>query len=307
MKIVIFTSALLATALLLASCGKETLTNKEIPAHTQTAKGRNIQAPPSPIVDESIEIVEAAYKSLGLAPLNIDKDNLPPIPKPWRFNVYPLDKELDDLLERIREIDKSMGPGMSGSPGYFKITNRIFWAYAKPIGIILGQVISVAGVNKDNYYYERNYKGKDYLPLTFAFEPREQYIDADDSNKRDVNPLRDSLNRIHPAIPSPKVGLPPFTPTPYDLRKMVVASGGMDISPLFCIRYENYKEAARLGDFSKAVYSDARISEMTLGDLDWIYGGFFHLFPLTTDYPNFTLICIMKDGTIFKRDLHHPL
>lgn len=312
MKAIRLALALSATALLLASCGKETPIQVEEPKLTEKTEPIKAEEPKKPvkppIVDKSAEVVENAYKSLNLVPLEIDKDNLnlPPTPDAKEYYVYPLDKAYDDFEERTREWGKGLGPDAMGYPGYVKSGYLIIPAYAKPNGFTLGEVTNPWEINRDRNLYSRNYGRYNYLAITFAFESSEQYAE-----RRGLNISRpalfDSLNRVHQArVPSQRRGLQPYAPMPYDLRKLVVAYNGVDISPLFAIRYDDYREAARLGDFSKAVPAVARVSKMTMKDLDWLYGGFIRLYSLTEDYPRFTLIGIMKDGTIFKRDLSYP-
>lgn len=65
------------------------------------------------------------------------------------------------------------------------------------------------------------------------------------------------------------------------------------------------KEVVRTGWYSKWRYLDVRVSEVNMDVLDWIADSRFDIYPLTKDYPRFTVIFILKNGSIIKREVEH--
>ncbi|MDO4692350.1 MAG: hypothetical protein Q4A64_05720 [Porphyromonadaceae bacterium] len=282
----------------LASCDKDAPTSinqkqqKEETVNPQSKEDKSTQghgadagqkAKPTTQKEEPKSRVERAYESLGLKKLEIDSLNLPTMPKKatnrptvGRDSLWRKRKAwLEDYHKRHGEY-----PMISPS----NVSAYMIWAYAIPDWITIGdsgQHLSM--VNDDEPNYKEVYKKETFLPLTLGFKRQGWCSELSESNR--LKQTFDSLCRLH-HIKLGKESMQPHTPTPYNLRRMVIAHNGLDISPLFSIRYSDYREVATTDDYTRVNVVDKRVSEVTTNELDWLYGGFFWLKPLTNQYPN---------------------
>ncbi|MDO4707049.1 MAG: hypothetical protein Q4A61_01330 [Porphyromonadaceae bacterium] len=250
-----------------------------------------------------------ALESLGLKPLEIDATALPPLPEADdpsdNIGLDAAYLRWDEFYKRINANQDPNNPLIGADEGWRKTSKYIIWGYGRPTGIVLGRRTLISDMNTDTPMKYRNWHDKPYIPLTLKYG-EEQFLDEYYTYRNDrIAGLRfDSLTRLHGVVPG-NWALHQSTPMPYDLRHMRIAHNGVDISPLFSIRYQDYKEVTRTRDYSKWYWRDVRVSDVGMDVLDWLFDGYFHIYPLTKDYPRFTIIFILEDGTILSREVEH--
>lgn len=255
---------------------------------------------------------ERALQSLGLKRLEIDATALPPLPEAAdpSGNVG-----LDTAYLRWERFWANVKPDsedpenmpLGGDEGWRKTSDYIIWGYGRPEGILVGERTLLFDMGSDASD-ARAWLGKPYIPLTLKYDRAQRFPNENSfySDGRDAGHRFDSLTRLHGVRPG-NTALHQSTPMPYDLRFMRIAHNGVDISPLFSIRYKDYKEVVRTLEYSKWYWRDVRISDVGLDVLDWIFDSYFQIYPLTKDYPRFTIIFILKDGTVLSREVEHIL
>lgn len=269
----------------------------ELPESKQNPKGKQT-GPEKPLTADLI-----ALKNLGLKPLDIDSAALPPLPTPkdpskniGLDSIYTYKKGL--WKKHFEETGKPLVTGE-----YRIISEYIIWGYGKPEGILLGWRTHIADCRTDGD--PEWWKDKPAIPLTLSYGASPRFCDEHSHYNDKVAAHRfDSLTRLHGVVKGNEA-FHDHTPMPYDLRHMRIAHNGVDISPLFSIRYEDYKEVIRTGQYNKWYSRDVRISDVGMDVLDWIFSSAFEIYPLTQDYPKFTVIFILKDGTVISREVEH--
>ncbi|MDO4692772.1 MAG: hypothetical protein Q4A64_07855 [Porphyromonadaceae bacterium] len=268
-----------------------------LPEPKRNPKGKQTE-PEGPLTADMI-----ALKQLGLKPLDIDSAALPPLPTPkdpskniGLDSVYRKWKE--ERSRKNNERDDFLSTGE-----YFITSEYIIWGYGKPEGILLGWRTHIADRRTDGD--PKWWKDKPAIPLTLSYGGIPRFCDEHSHYNDKVAAHRfDSLTRLHGVVKGNKA-FHEHSPMPYDLRQMRIAHNGVDISPLFSIRYQDYKEVIRTGQYSKWYWRDVRISDVGMDVLDWLFDSAFEIYPLTKDYPKFTIVFILKDGTVIKREVEH--
>lgn len=249
-----------------------------------------------------------ALDRLGLKPLDgLDKAQLPPLPEPVQFD--PSSRVARDTLwmryeEAMRQKSEHTGKKeLDGTPR--NLSRYMIWGYSKPEGITLGRNTSY----QDRYMRRgqdaspETWRGKPYIPITLSYG--DEVLEAKANNPYDKQRF-DSLTRLHHVVPLRTISHS-FSPTPYDLRHLLIAHEGVNISPLFSIRYQDYKEAIRTGWDTWYRWVDVRVSDIDMSVLDWLYDGQFRIYPLTDRYPRFTLILITRTGRVISREIEHQV
>lgn len=250
-----------------------------------------------------------ALKSLGLKTLEIDSTSLPPLPIPDDPNDnLGLDTIYNRWEAKWKRPSANQDPNKfltGGDEGWRMTSEYIIWGYGRPSGILLGKRTKLFDMGSDQPEETRKWYDKPYIPLTLKYDRKDivKYFSINGA----IELYRfDSLTRRHGVVKG-NWALHENTPMPYDLRHMRIAHEGVDISPLFSIRYRDYKEVIRTRKYNKWYWRDVRVSDVGMDVLDWIFDGYFEIYPLTKDYPKFTIIFILKDGTVISREVEHRL
>lgn len=243
-----------------------------------------------------------ALKNLGLKPLDIDSAALPPLP-------LPMDPKGNIGLDSVYTLRKQRwqayyeATGQVATPGEVRTSDYIIWGYGRPQGILLGRRTLVSEMTRDDD--TKHWQGKPYLPLTLRYDmPIAFHTEHSGHYGRGSRAVFDSLTRVHRVVKGAQA-IHEDSPMPYDLRHLRIVHDGVDISPLFSIRYQDYKEVMRTGSYDKWYWRDVRISDAGMDVLDWLFGSYFLIYPLTQQYPKFTILFILKDGQIIRREVEH--
>lgn len=288
----------------LMSCDKKTESPISHQNSPKTEDASNLQTSPKEGKDQEkpLSMDMIALNSLGLQPLEIDPTALPPLPTP----ADPSDNiGLDSIYKKWKEVSPKEDAPEIGV--YFITSQYIIWGYGKPKGILLGKRTHVSERTTDTEKEFRKWHNKPYLPLTLNCGDGSDYLEESSRLNNKISAHRfDSLTRLHGVVKG-NWAFHEHTPVPYDLRHMRIAYNGVDISSLFSIRYQDYKDVIRTGQYNKWYWRDVRVSDVGMDVLDWIFDSYFKLYPLTKDYPKFTVIFILKDGTVISREVEHQV
>lgn len=287
----------LGSFLLLTACGKtfpvvespqkvEQQTQKPA-APSEKPKGNSDAEEPKTTEQKQRELPpdSAALKRLGLTPLDLPKASYPDLPN---FD-YPDKKGEDEhFKEEVERMRKEFAPNGEGGILSIASTHYTFWGYGVPKALVqTGRTTRKEG----HTWYS--------LQLEHEFLPNASWREI--GRYEDKPGVFDSLYRLHNDYKTAEY-FTPQTVTPYDLRHLRIESDGVDVSPLFALVYDDFRPSVAARRLNAWVVRTARVSSVSMHELDWLRNGYFRIVALTDKYPAFKVHFVLRDGTVLTQE-----